>query len=537
MKKAFALVMALCLIFTSFAVANAEETAPTTVRLLREEREYWFPEGESISDNVITRFMEEKLNCDFDVVWTSENQSTTLNMMIASNDLPDMFIARTSQMTDLVEFGMIEPLTETIDTYLTGDVKKELSWNNNAHFIGATFDGEIYGVPSPSDFMDNIAVLYIRQDWLDNLGMEVSPDNFTLDTFLAICDAFTNQDPDGNGVNDTYALGLGSKASSNTQIQPMAHALGLHSDIWKVDEEGNVYYTDVQDEVKPLLELVQDMYAKGYVAEDYIATNLGDAISNNKCGMMVGVFHSALSTPQTAAKANPDLEWSVYPLPANPDGGYSIQAEIQCSNFLVIKKGFERPELAAQYMQLWYELWRGEYSDWFHGLNGNEYVQAQEDFKMYPPFWWDPPLKNAAISNKLLQALETGDDSYVEGDAEATKILPHIKEYLAGTENWYGFAQYHNHIKAIQVVHKYYGSTDASKYTFNLMEVVPVNSDLAAIKGLLKDLQIEYFNKIIMGADVDSTFEEFKSQWYEIGGEELTEYYNEWYATNGANFK
>ena len=105
MKKLLSLVLTLGLILSSFAVANAEEESeePVTIRLLRTEQTFWFPEGENIRDNVLTRFMEEKLNCKFDVVWTTDNYETTLNMMIASNSLPDFFEASVGQMSDLYE--------------------------------------------------------------------------------------------------------------------------------------------------------------------------------------------------------------------------------------------------------------------------------------------------------------------------------------------------------------------------------------------------------------------------------------------------
>ena len=92
--------------------------------MLRTEQTFWFPEGEDIRDNVLTRFMEEKLNCKFDVVWTTDNYETTLNMMIASNSLPDFFEASVGQMSDLYEFGLIQPVGQYFDEYLSDAVKQ-----------------------------------------------------------------------------------------------------------------------------------------------------------------------------------------------------------------------------------------------------------------------------------------------------------------------------------------------------------------------------------------------------------------------------
>ena len=83
--------------------------------------------------------------------------------------------------------------------------------------------------------MDDLPVLYIRQDWLDKLNLEFDPSHFTLDDFLTICDAFTNMDPDGNGQNDTFALALNEDSVGYTGIRVIGHALGLHTNIWEKD--------------------------------------------------------------------------------------------------------------------------------------------------------------------------------------------------------------------------------------------------------------------------------------------------------------
>ncbi len=46
--------------------------------------------------------------------------------------------------------------------------------------------------------------LWIRQDWLDNLKLEVPT---TIEELEGSCAPFTEDDPDGNGQKDTYGLG------------------------------------------------------------------------------------------------------------------------------------------------------------------------------------------------------------------------------------------------------------------------------------------------------------------------------------------
>lgn len=45
--------------------------------------------------------------------------------------------------------------------------------------------------------------MWIRQDWLDNLGLEVPR---TWDELAAVAEAFVTQDPDGNGEDDTIGI-------------------------------------------------------------------------------------------------------------------------------------------------------------------------------------------------------------------------------------------------------------------------------------------------------------------------------------------
>ena len=66
-----------------------------------------------------------------------------------------------------------------------------------------TFDGHQYGLPEPPPLPKREG-LVIRKDWLDKLGLEVPT---TPEELLAVAKAFTEQDPDGNGKNDTYGLG------------------------------------------------------------------------------------------------------------------------------------------------------------------------------------------------------------------------------------------------------------------------------------------------------------------------------------------
>ena len=59
----------------------------------------------------------------------------------------------------------------------------------------------LYGIPSGNAERIPSQFLWIRKDWLDKLGLDVPK---TLDDVVEVARAFKNDDPDGNGVDDTW---------------------------------------------------------------------------------------------------------------------------------------------------------------------------------------------------------------------------------------------------------------------------------------------------------------------------------------------
>lgn len=67
----------------------------------------------------------------------------------------------------------------------------------------------LYGFPISSG---NGCITYIRKDWLDQLNLSM-PKNYK--EYIEVLRAFTNEDPDGNGKNDTYGITAAGLFTSN----------------------------------------------------------------------------------------------------------------------------------------------------------------------------------------------------------------------------------------------------------------------------------------------------------------------------------
>lgn len=175
MKKTLAFLMAALLVLTS--VSAFAETTPITVKIMREAQNIWFPDGEDLDNNALMTYVEDKLGIDFVTAWTADSgaYAQQINMKIVSNELPDMFYATTDQMRTLYEYGMIQPIGQYFEEYLSEDALHRLNFANGTFLVGSTFDGQVYGFPCPDDFRGDMPFLFVRQDWLDNLGLKYDP--------------------------------------------------------------------------------------------------------------------------------------------------------------------------------------------------------------------------------------------------------------------------------------------------------------------------------------------------------------------------
>lgn len=118
---------------------------------------------------------------------------------VASGDWPDVMILSSTYYAGYAEQGVLWDMT---DAYASSDLKtRQDAYGSTGVIDGVRLDGKLYGMPAARG---NGCVTYVKKAWLDNCGLDV-PTNY--DEYLAMLEAFTTGDPDGNGVNgDTYGV-------------------------------------------------------------------------------------------------------------------------------------------------------------------------------------------------------------------------------------------------------------------------------------------------------------------------------------------
>src|SRR5690606_24441558 len=134
--------------------------------------------------------------------------------------------------------------------------------NYSSVFERYTINGEIYAIPQSKY---NLKVIWMRKDWLDNLGLEVPQ---TTDEFYEVLKAFTYNDPDQNGKDDTIGM---VNAKYVHDLLPLFYAFGADY-FFKEDENGQIYDGFTQPEMKDALDYIKMLMDEGVLDKEWVTT-------------------------------------------------------------------------------------------------------------------------------------------------------------------------------------------------------------------------------------------------------------------------
>ena len=163
----------------------------------------------------------------------SSSYNEKLNIMIAGSDLPDVIVTSSNVLTSLIEAEAIISVDDLFDEYGKVFAKK----NEDKGWRSCKIEGVTYGIPVYSTFYAQHGFI-ARKDWLDNLGMDLPK---TLDDYVKVAKAFTYDDPDQNGEDDTYGI---------TFRQNFSYASGFLR-AFDVDSNTGITYDDINGELMP----------------------------------------------------------------------------------------------------------------------------------------------------------------------------------------------------------------------------------------------------------------------------------------------
>lgn len=276
MKRLFTLAMALCLLLGVIALpAYAEDPIPMIT---------WLMSGDNNppEQNEITAVLSEKFGIDLHVIYTTPaDYNTRINTLITSGDEPDLYRAPDyATLLKLRDAGRIIDFEPYLEEYAPDMLSY---YGDDIHLPLINRNGGVYTVVSEAGmYLQNFT---LRRDWLEAVGMDVPTD---LDSLYEVLHAFAYEDPDGNGVKDTYGLSLSTSIPGEmTHIMTAFDIPFASYDNLILTEDGTVTTIMKHPRFAEAMEYMNRLYHEGIIDPDFVtmtAMQSYEALWNGKTG-------------------------------------------------------------------------------------------------------------------------------------------------------------------------------------------------------------------------------------------------------------
>jgi putative aldouronate transport system substrate-binding protein len=277
-------------------------------------------------DSPAMKKLEESLNVKFDIRWVPTGTYTEVfNTTLASQKVPNVISAPTSLTVNpgfmaYCNAGVFHDLTNEI---AERTVFKEIGVIDEISLKASAINGRNYYFPLIMQ-ANRVSVVY-REDWREAVGAPI-PD--TLDNFYAMAKMFTENDPDGNGMDDTYGFAYiddGDKELAYAGFNTIAVAKGTPNQWGRKSDGSFIAYFETQ-EYLDTLRLFKDLYDNGYMNDDFYLIKGNDKYSPliaGKAGMMLTSSNNAASPGgkyDALLNDNPNAKIAYSNLFTMPDG-------------------------------------------------------------------------------------------------------------------------------------------------------------------------------------------------------------------------
>ena len=454
--------------------ANTSNEAPTHLKL--------FLTNKNIVDGSYAKTMiEQATNTELEIIQVPTKElDNKLNILLASGDRPDIIQCETETMeSQLLSAGILLPINEYWDNYPNiKNGRDEATWD-----LMRYTDGNIYsiGINNPNP----LSIIAYRQDWLDKLGLEVPT---TLDEYYKVATAVAKEDPDGNGVDDTFAFG-GYQNVDTTWFDHIFGAYGALPNYWML-QDGHLVNGSIQPGMKDALVFLNKMYADGLIDPEFVT----DDPKRWQQKVKSGVFGAGVTKIHIFDQNN----WSNYYEPfiqAYPEGKHVYGPVLKggCENPVGIRMASERG---------WLRTFISKDSknidaclrliDYLMSEEGNRFAQYGVEGEHYK---WE--------GEKLVRLI----------DDEKTNELDLNKFFIGNT---------------VLFDHSSDELFDAFEFSHTICTPNPADGifidELNDIYPKLKEITNTRFIEMIVGeTPIDGGFEDFVKEWNSRGGDKLTE--------------
>ncbi|HIU76038.1 MAG TPA: extracellular solute-binding protein [Candidatus Pelethocola excrementipullorum] len=506
--------------------------------------------GESEEDNAWWNLYKE-MGYDMEVMYSVDGSQaeTKLTTAITSGNYPDILGISGADLVKYAETGVIADISDVFEEYASDELKEYLNYGDGGALNSAKVDGVLYGIPKVEDKHGAAMMMFIRQDWLDSLGLEIPT---TMEELKEVARAFTEDDPDGNGQDDTYGLALNGKEGFSfwSGIQAFFEGYGACPGYWNgqfsfIEKDGEVVWGGaLADEMKAGLTDLKEMYDNGSLAKGFGTMDYNQVTQDagaGKCGIYFAPHWGAMVPAWDAMKSDPQAHIVSAEIP-NGMGEGSSKAYVPTipDVYYAISSKCENPEALIKMLNLSVQklIYPADANE-FNMYNGKAGEYSGWKACLTPTASPDEAITNVLVEH---EAIKTG-----EKDGLTTSQLTNVEAmeaYYEAVENGtleeklaaddplvklgVGFSttsgdELGGGMTMVKMIEK--GNFNYSAYNY-----VPTGT-MSSKFSTLDKMALETIVKIISGDSVD-TYDTFLKSWEALGGAEVTKEAQEWYDQN-----
>lgn len=443
-------------------------------------------------ESIMSEKTGKKIKLDPIFLPTTDQNSKVNLLMSAKDTMPDILWWNSSmqpEFNDWTKAGVLQdwtPLLQKEGKSILNSYSKDdifYAWDDKSE--------KLYRFPDDISEPGTMTTV-IRKDWLDNLGLDVPK---TYDEYLNVLRAFTKDDPDGNGKNDTY--GLGGEYYWRA-FAPFFYSHGVDVENWLKQDDGTLKFGAVMPQVKDVLKDLQELYKEGVINPKMTTeanAKVDEEYANGKVGSLYYWVASAnpnYSPGQSFKAKNPKGEYLQIDPIIGPDGFASDVPSGTPWCYLSITQHDQHPDIT---MQLLNEM-------------------------------------NTPDTMQLITFGEEGKDYNLKDGAADPLISPAEKDKKGIGTYWYMTRKDKANLDNTTAVNKLFAEREKTSQ--------PMRDKIVYIKALdrpawddysgdLNKLRDQTFWAIITGKKPVSAFDDFVKQWYKMGGDKVEKETNDLY--------
>lgn len=485
------------------------------------------PEGDSATDNYYTRFIKDNMNIDISVKWSasSSDYNEKLNLAIAANDIPDILVVNEQQFRKLAQSDMLEDLTDYYDTYACDIIKQNIDSTDGKALENATYDGKLLALPSVQVEADGYVLMWIRQDWLDELGLEAPT---TIEELETVAKAFVDNKMGGENTigivgptinGAVYNTFLSTNNLNN--LDGIFQAYQAYPGYWVQDEEGKAVYGSTTEQTKEALAELNKMYEDGILDQELgVRKDADEAWKSGKVGILFSPWWHGYNVKDGIAN-EPDMEWKAYAAPLAADGQWYAKLAGVGGSYCVVRKGYEHPEAAFLL------------NNYLRVNEGTFQSETDLDLSYYPGRVVIAPLDENTYSVQALNAEMKGEEvpefdplnyKLLQADLAALPDCLEAPYDDMSIEKWNtdntNFGRLYSLLMGSSAVEK----ASMEGIVNKVYSITYTQTETMERKWTnLKKKEDETFLKIIIGEEPIEAFDTFVEEWNAEGGAEITE--------------